>query len=625
MLKPYYRLEDFPDRRNSGKSWVAECPNCGHKKLYIDKKRGLFNCFYAGCEFKGMLDDYRPFDKQHDIFGEVRGANKFQTKGNKTGVTVKAAPSVIPEDYESLSESIVKRLKPLRDDAEVVRYLEEQKIPLLVGEMAGCMSTVKDFDGKPHHCICYVNRVNGNIVNVKYRAVDQKLFCQDSLKDKDIPSAPFNIECLNPFIAEPKTLIITEGEKDVLTLMAAGYESVISVPNGSSCKPDVFMEPFLDWMKPVRRIIICGDNDRSGRKLKVSLNEYFRDIQCAVVTLSSRCKDISEVNQQYGIDEVRRLIDNIVWPTNTDFIRIRDNRNDLLEVLKGNYDHGYSLGYGPLTDQRLKLTGEGGLIVVTGRPGSGKTDWVRCTMSQLISKQQKHVAFLSFEEPNKYKQVRHIVQLTTGIKDTSTIDPELLDNTLNFLDEHMVNLTMDNVEPRPGNIISVCESLRNTDSFPLDFLCIDPYLFLMSENPTESETQQIKQTLTMLQSWGRRNHIWIVMVAHPRKLVKEGMGEYEDVDEYTISGSAHWANLADFLISVRRVFPGGDSDDGSAAPSFTVIKVLKVRDQDICHTGRLYFLRQPCGRYEEYKDEDECKRMLLTKLNTNRNININTN
>ena len=602
MLKPYYRLYDFPDRRNSGKSWVTECPNCGHKKLYIDKKSGLFNCFYAGCGFKGMLDDYRPLDQQHDSLGER--------------IVKKSVPSrnTLPDDYENLSDSVIKRLKPLDEDAEVINYLAEQKIPLDIAEAAGCMSAVKDFDGKKHHCLCYVNKVNGNIVNVKYRAVDQKMFCQDSLKDKDIPSAPFNIECLNPLLSETDTLIITEGEKDVLTLMSAGYRHVISVPNGSSCKPDVFMEPFTEWMRPVRKIIICGDEDRSGRKLKHSLMEYFKDTQCAVVSMSTGCKDISEVNQRYGIDEVRRIIDSVEWTRNPDIIRIRDSRDTVLEVLRGNYDHGYSLGYGPLTDQRLKLTDEGGLIVVTGRPGSGKTDWMRCTLAHLIAQQKKHVAFLSFEEPNKSKQVRHIVQLATGVEDTALLSDELRERTLDFLDQHMLNLTMDNVEPKPSNIIAMCETLRNAESFPLEFLCIDPYLFVMSENPAESETQQIKQTLTVLQSWGRRNHIWVIMVAHPRKLVKEGTGEYEDVDEYTISGSAHWANLADYLISVRRVFPGGDSDDGSLAPSFTLVKVLKVRDQDICHTGRLYFLRHPSGRYEEHSDEDHCKRDLLADV-----------
>ena len=150
-------------------------------------------------------------------------------------------------------------------------------------------------------------------------------------------------------------------------------------------------------------------------------------------------------------------------------------------------------------------------------------------------------------------------------------------------------------------------------AMPVRFLCIDPYLFIVSDEPKANETQQIKGILTQLQKWGRRHHVWVCIVAHPRKLVKDGTtGEYEEIDEYTIAGSAHWANLADFLLSVKRVFPDGmgHRDNGSGNPSYTQVSMLKVRDQELCSTGRIYYLRQPCGRYDERGSEDECIRDL---------------
>ena len=93
---------------------------------------------------------------------------------------------------------------------------------------------------------------------------------------------------------------------------------------------------------------------------------------------------------------------------------------------------------------------------------------------------------------------------------------------------------------------------------------------------------------------------------------KDAAGKYEEVDEYTVSGSAHWANVCDFLLSVKRVFPPelADDDAGSANPSFTVVNVLKVRDQEICHTGRMYYIRMASGRYVEMKGEKECQEQL---------------
>lgn len=57
-MKPYYSLSDFPDRKNAGKNFIAQCPKCGTMHLYISKAKGLYHCFYAGCEFNGILTDY---------------------------------------------------------------------------------------------------------------------------------------------------------------------------------------------------------------------------------------------------------------------------------------------------------------------------------------------------------------------------------------------------------------------------------------------------------------------------------------------------------------------------------------------------------------------------------------
>ena len=33
--------------------------------------------------------------------------------------------------------------------------------------------------------------------------------------------------------------------------------------------------------------------------------------------------------------------------------------------------------------------------------------------------------------------------------------------------------------------------------------------------------------------------------------------------------------------------------------------MLKVRDQDLCQTGSVLFVRQPCGRYDERESEEQ--------------------
>ena len=633
-LKPYYKLTDFVDLVDikTRQNYTAECPCCKKHHLSISKKSGLFHCFTPECNFNGICDDFKDPQYQHK--------EEWQKEPKKKNT-----------DYAILDV----KLSSIKSNPAVVKYLADQQIPLEVAEQAGCMSAVRNIDGIAYNCLCYVNRLYGSIINVKYRAVTEKKFTQDvQPKDKNVPSAPYNIECLNPLRpsqppAPPLSpeqrgqksfkggdppldaklgaadsspfkgdrgglLIITEGEKDVLTLLSAGYETVISTPNGASAKPEECFAPFVQWLKGIRRVLICGDNDDAGEVMKHNYLEYFEKLgkKCAIATLSHGCKDISECRQKFGLDEVHRIVDTAPFPPNRDILRIRDMRQKVLSVVHGEYDHGYSIGYGEYTNKHLHLTDEGGLIILTGKPNSGKTDWLRCTMTRLMLQLQKGCVFCSFEEPNKEKHIRRLLQIAFGTTKLKDVPDSLINAALDILDQRMAHLLMEDLAPSPTNIIAQTQQLID-DGMPVHFLCIDPYLFLVSDEPRESETQQIKSMLTTLQKWGRQHHVWVCVVAHPRKLIKDGTtGEYEEIDQYTISGSAHWANLADFLISIKRVFPfaKGNEDEGSANPSYTVADVLKVRDQEFCSTGRLYYHRQPCGRYDERRDAEACKREL---------------
>ncbi len=601
-LKPYYRLADFANITTTpnAQNYMADCPACGKHHLSINKKLGLFHCFTPECNFNGICDDFKDPQYQHK--------EEWQKEPKKKNT-----------DYAILDV----KLSSIKSNPAVVKYLADQQIPLEVAEQAGCMSAVRSIEGVSYNCLCYVNRLYGSIINVKYRAVTEKKFTQDvQPKDKNVPSAPYNIECLNPLRlvrseelgVRSDLLIVTEGEKDVLTLLSAGYPFVISTPNGAESKPEVSFAPFLSWLKGIRRVLICGDNDDAGEVMKHNYLEYFEKLgkKCAIATLSHGCKDISECRQKFGLDEVRRIVDTAPFPPNRDILRIRDMRQKVLSVVRGDYDHGYSIGYGAYTNKHLHLTDEGGLIILTGKPNSGKTDWLRCTMTRLMLQLQKGCVFCSFEEPNKEKHIRRLLQIAFGTTKLEDVPDDCINAALDILDQRMAHLLMEDLAPSPTNIIAQTQQLID-DGMPVHFLCIDPYLFLVSDEPRESETQQIKSMLTTLQKWGRQQHVWVCVVAHPRKLIKDGTtGEYEEIDQYTISGSAHWANLADFLISIKRVFPfaKGNEDEGSANPSYTVADVLKVRDQEFCSTGRLYYHRQPCGRYDERRDAEACKREL---------------
>ena len=643
-MKPFYYLSDFPERRNVGKNFVAECPKCGKKHLSISRETGLYHCFYAGCDFHGRLKDF--WEERRDTVrsdaghpysaGASPAAKRSFGKGEPGGVASASVGggndafevSMIPEDYKRLSPEIISKIKPLTDEPETSdpeqlaarRYLADMGISLktAVDARIGCLmhrcfggkdgksgkgeKDEKNAVGMMYHCIAYVNYINGQPVNVKYRSCDvsasgyTKCWSQES---PTTPCPPYNIDCINPLrIAEESVprLIVTEGERDVLTLHEAGYPYVISVPNGAASDLSKGFEAFRPWLDRVRELVICGDCDLPGRTLVKHLADYF-GTRCLFTVLPGGCKDISDVLVMYGAGVVREIIDSACPHHTSDIITVSERADEIMNVLSGNYDHGYDVGYGPLTDHVFHPTDQGGLIIATGKPNSGKTDFLNDLTCHLMAKTGRYVCFLSFEVPDKNKHIAHLIRLMLGKVNMTAYTREQLQPIVSFLNAHMVHLDLHEISPTPTNIIERAERVKR--AVPLKYLIIDPYLFMeMESGRYNTETQAIKAMLTQMQAWGRSNGIWVIIVAHPRSLKKQsGKDELEEIDMYTISGSANWANLADFIFSISRI--------NQPDRNYTRLDMLKVRDQDLCRTGSVLFVRQPCGRYDERESEQQ--------------------
>lgn len=639
-MKPYYSLSDFPERKNAGKNFVARCPKCGTMHLYISKTKGLYHCFYAGCEFNGILTDYcknhRPMFSSPQREPAGRSGTYLPENRNAADKGVGEVP-MLPGDYKSLAPTVLQKIKPLDpspdctdpDQLAARRYLADQGISLATAIAAhiGCLRhycITKNSEDKREQasgifpCIAYVNYVDGRPVNAKYRSCSpihspnaeeeqptaySKFWSQDS---PTTPCAPYNIDCINPLLVEEETiprLIIVEGGKDALVLMEAGYRHVISVPSGAASDLAKCFEAFTSWLEQVQDIVICGDTDLPGRTLVKRLSDYF-GARCLFTTLPGGCKDIGDVMKLYGSGVVQSVIEDACACHTTDIITVEQRRTEVINVLHGKYDHGYSVGYGPLTDRVFHPTDIGGLIIMTGMPNSGKTDFLNDLTSRIMRDTERFVCYLSFEVPDKDKHIAHLVHLLLGKANTTAYTDEQLTPYIDFLNTHMIHLDMHEVPPTPGNILHRADLVRRRH--PLKYLVIDPYLFVEAQSGKgETETQSIKSMLTRFQSWGRNNHIWVIMVAHPRSLKKiDGRNEMEDINMYTISGSANWANLADFILSITRI-----DEPGRA---FTRLDVLKVRDQELCRTGTVYYTRQPCGRYDEHESEEECDKSAVS-------------
>jgi len=265
---------------------------------------------------------------------------------------------------------------------------------------------------------------------------------------------------------------------------------------------------------------------------------------------------------------------------------------------------GDSTGW-PSVDRHYTVV-PGQLTILTGWPGSGKSEWLDAMLLNLAPRgwrfaifspenqpAEVHVAKLLKKFRNKPFRAGPTERMTKdeAIKAVKAMEewfafllPAANTERMTFGAEEILNATEAHFRLRGwwhGN-----DWKRG--------LVIDPWNELEHLRPREwSETEYISATLSKIRAWARANavHVWIV--AHPQKLRRDDTGKLPVPRPDSISGSQHWWNKADNSITVWRALEA-DSDQA------VQIHVQKVRFK---HVGRSGFVElrydRVTGRYFE--------------------------
>jgi len=266
---------------------------------------------------------------------------------------------------------------------------------------------------------------------------------------------------------------------------------------------------------------------------------------------------------------------------------------------------GTSTGW-PSLDKHYTVA-PGHLTILTGWPGSGKSEWLDALVLNL-ARQGWRIAIHSPE--NKPEQI-HVVKFLekfvgkpfgAGLNERMTkaeADEALTEiaGWFGFLvAASTAERTVFGMEPILGaaeewfRSIGAWRSTQNPRG-----LIIDPWNELEHLRPKEwSETEYIAATLTGLRSWARTNAVHVWLVAHPQKLRRDDAGKLPVPRPDSISGSQNWWNKADNAITVWREFD-------SLMPSRSVeIHIQKIRFK---HIGRIGLVSldydRVTGRYSE--------------------------
>lgn len=224
----------------------------------------------------------------------------------------------------------------------------------------------------------------------------------------------------------------------------------------------------------------------------------------------------------------------------------------------------------------------GQFTVVTGWPGSGKSEFLDALLVNLAHQGWKFAVF----SPENHPVELHLSKLMEKLagKPFSNGRTERLSEAElgEFIDDLEKSFSF--IEQGDEGSISAKDVIEAATPFLNQFtenprgLVIDPWNELEHWRPGNlSETEYVSQTLSMVRNWARKNKVHVWIVAHPQKVRRED-GKLPVPRPDMISGSQHWWNKSDAAITVWRDFENTESPD-------VKIYVQKVRFKHIGRPG----------------------------------------
>jgi twinkle protein len=263
----------------------------------------------------------------------------------------------------------------------------------------------------------------------------------------------------NKFAASShKTVTITEGELDALSLYQVTRSPVVSVHSSSSAQLDVGMD--RSWVNSFERIVIAFDGDEAGRDAAAKVAKLFDYNKVFMVRFPGGTrKDANDYARVAERDELATL-----WNNAKKFLpdTIVSSFSEFEKIIRDKPEDGISYPFPTLNFMTYGIrTGES--VLITAQEGVGKTEVMHAIEHRLLQETDVPIGAIYLEEPKRRHlqaiagiQLQRPVHLPdSGVTDTETIqavqdvvrvderlhiyshfgsdDPEIILDTIRFL------------------------------------------------------------------------------------------------------------------------------------------------------------------------------------------------
>lgn len=550
------KFEDIDLKGRTSGQFKTQCPECSHLRsdkkdtcLSVNITEGIYNCHHCGA--KGTKKVY-----------EVK---KKYTLPQFTGL--------------KLSESTLGLI--------ISRGISQSTI-IRFGLSEGLVWMPQA--GKEELAIHFNYFRGGELVNIKYRDANKNF--------KMISGAELIFYGLD-LIDGNDTCVICEGEYDAMSFYEAGFTSVVSVPNGASKGNQKleYLDNCWEYFEDKKTIILATDNDEAGIALRDELARRLGKDRCKIFQFPDDCKDANEILIKHGGDYLKKQIEKAIDYPIEGIIEIKDIDSEINDLYYNGYPTGQKVGFENF-DKLLSFRG-GEMTVITGIPGSGKSEFTDQILMKLAESGWK-VGLFSAENQPVYLHFSKLAEKYIGQTFYSQFNGSRmslldLDRAKEFIGDNFffVEIGEQNISLE-ALLEKMIELVKRKG---INAYVIDPWNYIEHKIPQGyTETQYISEALTKVCRAAKMYNVHIFVVAHPTKIKKNQSGKYEIATLYDISGSAHWFNKTDNGMSVYRDFETGIVD----------VYVQKVRFKFMGKQGFSSFeWNRWNGRYTELNQASE--------------------
>ena len=566
----FARERGFKARIVGNELRFTKCPYCQSIKdkdtFAINLDTGMFNCKRSSCSAHGnMLTLHRDFG-----FSLGSYADEYY-------------------DRAKLYRTFPRMEKPTPKDP-AIEYMKSRSISKEICEKYH-ITVSKDSDNILVFPF-YDNK--DDLIFIKYRKTDY-----DPEKDKNkewcFTGAKPILFGMDQCNIENKTLIMTEGQIDSLSVAEVGIENAVSVPTG---KNGFTWVPYCwDWLQNFDTLIIFGDKEGDNITLLDDMASRFNGLVKHVRLEDYKdCKDANDILRKYGAEQVKACINNAIP------VEIKEIK-DILDVKKVNLADLEKFNTGI---QKLnKIIGGfymGQVILMTGEKGKGKSTLVS-QFGTMAIKAGYNTFFYSGELMDWYfrnwldLQIagdRHINKIRNPYGDYDySVDGNIYPNIeswyggrVKIYDNSIIE------EDEHDDLLTTVEKAITRYSCRVIF--IDNLMTAMEDNISADLNRQQTAFVRKLTRIAKRFNVLIFLVAHPKKN-QSGKFNFTNDD---VAGSSNITNLVDVVLRYDVPDKRDDEDESTRPPR--VLQVFKNRlTGKLCIDGIGLYYQESSRRISE--------------------------